>query len=251
MRNYFVLTLILYGQYSFGQNYRIDSLLKELKNDLGIEQREYSGRVVWDDETKETYYSLMDICPNKTLLKFTDDSNAVIRIYMYLGFVRNSNNKIIQKRILKKHKNDTIEITEKHGCIVHSWKVIEHMQMTFNTKQAKELKKLNYKKEIELIRNKPHIVINGARHGDIKKEVLQELDSLTFSKNDMYVSSFELYLDTDATFSSISSSNKLTETMKSAIMKLKKGDKIYFDEIKIKGPDDIIRTAGSITLRIE
>ena len=251
MRNYFVLTLILFGQYSFGQNNRIDSLLRELKNDIEIEQREYSGRVVWDDETKETYYSLMDICPNKTLLKFTDDSNAVIRIYMYLGFVRNSNNKILQRRILKKHRNDTIEITEKQGCVVHSWKVIEHMQMTFNTKQEKELKKLNYKKEIELIRNKPHIVINGARHGKIKKEMLQELDSLTFSKNGINVSSFEIYLETDTAYSSTSSSNKLTETMKSEIMKLKTGDKIYFDEIKIKDPDNITRTAGSIALRIQ
>lgn len=247
MKRYFILIIILIGKNCFGQNNRIDSLFNEFKNDIEIEQREYLGRIVWDDETKLTYYSLLDICSDATLLKFTNDSNAVIRTYMFLGLVRNSQNKKLQKKILKKHRNDTTEITEKKGCVILSWKVIEHMKMTYLAMQENELHKINYKEEINNIRNEPKILIDGTRHGIIEKENLQKLDSLTFSKDEFKVTSFSISIDTNTLYSS---SNKLTETMKTEIKKLKKEDKIYFDDIKVKMTDNLIRNFGSLTLKI-
>ena len=248
MKNYFILILLVIGQNCFGQSDKIDSLFKLFKKDIETEQKEHSGRVFWDDETKKTYYSLMNICSNDKLLNLIEDSNGIIRAYMFLGLVRNNIDIKLQLAILDNHINDTTKFTEATGCVVQTWKVIEYMQMIFKVKQEKKIQKINYKQEIDKINNEPRIVIKGARHGVIEKEKLRDLDTIAFSKYGVNVSSFSIFVDTNTIYSS---SNKLTETMKAEIEKLEKEDKIYFDDIKIKSPDNIIRNAGSLTLKIE
>ena len=247
-----ILISILFGQICFGQNNRIDSLYNEFKSDIKILQQKNKESLIWDNDTRLTYYSLMDICSNETLLKFIDDSNSIVRTYMYLGLLRNNEDSILQKEILQKYRNDTTKFRENTGgCVSWPWKVINHMEWNFKAKQENHLEKINYKKEIEKINNEQRFVINGARHGIIKKEKLQELDSLTYSISECKVNSFDIYIDAKRKFSFTSSDNRLTETMKKEIKKMQSGDGLYFDNIRVKLTNNKIRNVGTIKLIIQ
>ncbi len=77
--------LIYFTTFSFGQVNIIDSLFMEFKNDIEIEQQVNEGRVVWDKETRLTYYLLLKTAPIDSLIKLTNDSNPAIRSEVFMG----------------------------------------------------------------------------------------------------------------------------------------------------------------------
>ena len=244
--NYIILILICISQFCVAQNNKTDSLIKNFKKEISFSQKHF-GRIIWDSEMKLSYYSLMSICPANTLINLTSDTDPVIRSYSFVGLARRKTNLSVLQKIIQEHENDTSSYSESSTDVVQVWKVIDFMKITLKLATDRKLPALNYKKEIEKIRDELQIAIKGNHHGFISKNDLLHLDSLVFSKIGFEVNSFGIWINDR---SILAPSKHLTSEIKSEIEKLKVGDRVYFENLKVNGPDKIVRNYGSIRLTI-
>jgi hypothetical protein len=244
------LLLLLTVQNCYSQLNNADTLFNRFKNDIEIEQKEHSGVVVMDDETKISYYSLIGNSSITDLIRFTNDSNPFIRSYVFAGLLRKqTSNKQLQK-ILDTHQNDTAKFISKGADVVTTWTVKEFMQAGMNLKSANTLSKIDYKKEIERIRTQPELKLNitGISHGLIDKKELASIDSLTLVNNELRVVSFTLFM---AGQEIKSSGCAFTKEMKHTIQQSQSGEFIVFDNIKVAGKDNSVRQIASLTLKLK
>lgn len=243
---YITLILICISQFCAAHDKNIDSLIKNFKKEVAFSHKHF-GRIIWDSEMKLSYYSLMNICPVDTLINLTSDTDPVIRSYSFLELARRKIDVSILQDIIHKHENDTASYSTSSTDVVQSWKVIESMKFTYELAKEQKLLILIYEKEIAKIRDELHIVIKGNHHGFIRKSDLLNLDRLAFSKIGFKVLSFDIRINNK---SLAARSNVVTGEMKSEIEKLKVGDRVYFESLKVKGPDNKVRSYGSVTLTI-
>ncbi|MEI6854123.1 MAG: GldM family protein [Bacteroidota bacterium] len=253
--NSLLLPLIIFlSQNCFGQKYDIDSLFKEFKLDIHDEQYMH-GDVVWDDETRTTYYTLLDNCSIDTLIKYTDDSNAAVRSYMYLGLLQKNADEKILKKILRKHKKDKANFSVSPTDVLLQYTVKGFMEMHFKFKTDKHLYIPDYKTQIESIR-KEHSngfsFIAGEHHGLINKNDLLLADSLNCDFKNFKIVSFTMTITKDTTYCSEESlGNHISATMKEKINEAKNGSKIWFEDIKVANVSGEIRNRGTRYLRIK
>ncbi len=82
---YLLLLCIIICQCSHGQICSNDSLVIRFKNDIQIELRRHNEKIVWDDETKKSYYEFLVGCPVECILKHIKDSIPAIRAFVFNG----------------------------------------------------------------------------------------------------------------------------------------------------------------------
>jgi hypothetical protein len=251
---YFLLLLIFPGKYCYGQKCNGDSLFNRFKKDIQFEQQEHQGRVVWDDETVESYCILMINSPIEVLVKYTDDSIPSVRTSIFGGLVHKNADKDILAAILAKHKNDTAEYTESPTDVVITWNVRDFMQTALKLKAENKLTSANYESRLATVRNRVDIVLPGTYHGTIAKDSLLIVDSLIYSKKDVKIVSFTLTLNKDTSFvEEKSANNYLTAEMKKNISESKAGDYLCIDNIMAEFTDNnkrVKRKLASLCLKI-
>lgn len=243
------LLFLLTVQNCYSQSNNADTLFNKFKNEIEIEHREHAGVVAMDDETKISYYSLISNSSIKDLIRFTNDSNPIIRSYVFAGLLRKRTSNKQLLKILETHKNDTAKFLSKGADIVTEWTVKEFMQAGMNQKSANTLSKIDYKREIERIRTQSELKLNikGISHGLIDKMELSKIDSLVLSNTDIRIVSFTLFM---AGQEMKSSGCTLTNEMKHAIQKGESGEFLVFDNIKVMGKDKAMRQLASVTLKL-
>jgi len=242
--------ILLQAQNCYSQSNNPDTLFNKFRNDIQIEQREHSGVVGMDDETKISYYSFVSNCSFKDLIKYSNDSNAFIRSYVFAGLLRKEANKDELLRILEIHKNDTAKFTCIGADVVTEWTVKEFMEAGMRLKATNELPNIDYKKAIEKLKSpfELKLKISGISHGLIGKQQLLNIDSLNLTQENFQVVSFTLFV---AGQEMKSSSFRLTNDMKYAIEKTKPGEYLVFDNIKVVGRENIVRQIVSMTLKVK
>lgn len=101
-------------------------------------------------------------------------------------------------------------------------------------------------------KNFPFVKIEGIKYSVISKDTLMKLDSLTSSDNQFKIISFTMTINVGEDIQDDRSSNNLlTPTMKQMISRLNPGDRIWFENIKAKGPDGANRFYEAVALRVE
>lgn len=244
---YLLLLLIFSGCYSYGQRgCDDDSLFNDFKKNIQIELEIYRGRIKWDNETREPYYSLLATCPVQTLEKYIDDSIPVIRAEIFVNLLLKGASNTILKGILNKHINDTAKFISAPTDVVIEWKVNEYMQFLFSLTPRKKVTNKEYRDRLERLRSEWYIVIPGAYHRTISKESMLKVDSLGFSVQDYKIVGFTITVGEMR----ITTTNCFDQQLREAIGKLKPREKIFFDDIKAVGPDKRIRNLGTLTLRV-
>jgi len=246
-----ILLILLISQSNcYGQRNKSDSLINKFRDHIQAVQKERSGTVAMNDETRELYYSVIINCPVKDLIKYTNDSNAFVRSHIFAGLLRKKIKNDVLFKILATHKNDTAEFTIKSTDVVITWTVIEFMKVGMRLKTANGLSNINYKKEIEKIRSriKNEIKIQGSHNGLIEKEQLLKYDSLVLTMTKLKIVSFTLLLPGR---SIKSSSNALTNDMKTAIKETPPGDILIFTEINVLTEENNIRQWVSISIKLK
>jgi hypothetical protein len=244
------LLLLLTVQNCYSQLNNTDTFFHRFKNDIEILQREHSGVVSMDDETKISYYSLISYSSIKDLIRFTNDSNPFIRSYVFAGLLRKQTSNKQLLKILDTHKNDTAKFISKGADVVTEWTVREFMQAGMNLKSANTLPKIDYKKEIERIRTQPELKLNitGISHGLIDKKELSNIDSLTLTNKELRIVSFTLFM---AGHEMKSAGCAFTNEMKDTIQKSQSGEFLVFDNIKVMDKDKAVRQLVSLTLKLQ
>jgi len=243
-----LILLISQTQNGYGQRNKSDSLINKFRNDIKIEQEEHSGVVVMDDETTESYYLVLSNCSIKDLVKYTNDTNAVVRSYIFAGLLRRKVNKNVLLKILDIHKNDTAEFRSRSTDVETKWTVKEFMQSGLKFNSANKLSVIDYKKRIEKIRGQTKIEISAMHHGLIEKEELLKIDSLVITGNKLRIISFTLFAE-EKTIKS--SSNILTNDMKIAIKETEPRSILIFTDIKIVGQDSIVWHGPSMVVKLK
>jgi hypothetical protein len=244
---YFLLLQVFLGRYCYGQNNSTDTLFEQFRKDILIELEEHQGGVVWDDDTRETYYLLLATHPTDVLIKYTEDSIPAVRSQIFAGLVQKNAGEKTLSEILNRHLGDTAKFTLSPTDVVITWSVREYMQTFLNSKTDIKLPEVDFKARLEKIRRDRYTVIAGARHGIIAKDSLLQVDSLTCSLKWAKITSFTITTRGKI----MTSGNVLTGRMKRNIKKLKSGDQIYFENIKAEGPDKITRQLAPISLKIK
>lgn len=242
--------ILLKAQNCYSQSNNPDTLFNKFKNDIQIEQREHSGVVRMDDETKISYYSLVSNYSFKELIKYTNDSNAFIRSYVFAGLLRKEANKNELLKIVELYKNDTAKFTSIEADVVTEWTVKEFMEAGMRLKATNELPNIDYMKAIEKLRSpfELKLKISGISHGLIDKQQLLNNDSLNLTQENFQVVSFTLFV---AGQEMKSSGCRLTNDMKYAIKKTEPGEFLVFDNIKVVGKETIVRQLVSMTLKVK
>ena len=235
------------GQYCYGQNNSTDTLFDQFRKDNLIELREHQGQVVWDDDTRETYYLLLSTHPADVLIKYIEDSIPAVRAQIFAGLVQKNADEKILSEILNRHLGDTAKFTLSTTDVVITWSVREYMQTLVSSKANNKVPEVDFKTRLEKIRRDRYSVIAGARHGIISKDCMLRVDSLTCSLKWAKITSFTL----TAKGSTMTSGNVLTKRMKRKIRKLRSGERIFIENIKAEGPDKITRQLPSISLKIK
>jgi hypothetical protein len=104
----------------------------------------HNGRVVWDDETRESYCSVMVNCPTKALVRFTDDSIPAIRGDIFKGLAQINTADSILQEIYKKHRNDTAEYCSRPSSVLHCQLVNEYMEMVVDAKADSNVRTVDF-----------------------------------------------------------------------------------------------------------
>ena len=242
-----LLLLVFLGQYCYGQNYSTDTLLDQFRKDILIELEEHQGRVVWDNDTRETYYLLLSTHPADVLIKYTEDSIPAVRAKIFAGLVQKNADEKLLNEILNKHLGDTAEFTLSPTDVVITWSVREYMQTLLSSKADKKLPEVDFKAQLDKIRSEHYTVIAGTRHGIISRDSLLRVDSLTSSMGWVKITSFTLTVRKK----SMTSGNVLTKRMKRNIRKLRYGERIFIENINAELPDKITRQLDSIVLKVK
>jgi len=244
---YLLLSQVFLGHYCYGQNNSTDTLFDQFRKDILIELEEHQGRVVLDDDTRETYYLLLATHPTDVLIKYTEDSIPAIRSQIFAGLVQKNADEKTLSEILNRHLGDTAKFTLSPTDVVITWSVREYMQTLVNSKADNKLPEVDFKGRLEKIRRERYTVIAGTRHGIIAKDSLLRVDSLTCSLEWAKITSFTL---TTRKKTMTSGNVFLTKRMKRHILKLKSGERIFIENIKAEGPDKITRHLVPIILKI-
>ncbi len=247
---YFVCALLLVCRYGHAQEHDKDTLFDRFREDILMEQEANNGRVVWDDETKETYYMLLRTHSAAQFAKYTDDPIPAVRAKMFSAMARKEQDKQRLRDILYRHSDDTATFIEAPTDVVMTWSVAGHMQMVVEgMEQFTSLAPVGLEAQVEKLKRDRIIFVAGARHGFIAKETLLKADSVISSLGGFRVVSFVLTVGVGA--KAKRSGNILTKRAKKDISKLQRGDRIFIEQIKAAGPDAQVRIWNSIMLRIE
>ena len=243
--------LILLTQLSFAQKENINSLFKSFEKDIEVEQSYYGGKVKWDDDTKESYYSLMKVAPIDSLIKFIDNSNAAIRCIIFSGLINKNADKKILSKILDNYHNDTAVYKSASTDAHVTWIVKEYMQNAFKYQDSTK-NEMDYDNMIAKVRAYPRIVLPSLRHGIIRKEEIKKIDSLGSNYNDLKILSFTaIFVRKSKSEILKNKSNLFTTALKEKILQLKSGDLIILDDIKVLVKDETKRPFGLVSIRIE
>ena len=248
-----LILLILISQICYGQTCSNDSLFNRFKNDLQFELLRYDNNyIVWNDETRMTYYTFMIKCPIECLAKYVDDSIPSIRAIVFAGLVQKNVDNSLLEEILNKHKNDTAEFLVQSVDVVFTWTVREYMQSFLNIKSlifksdTSDYFKFQLENLQNRLRNKMEIKISGEYEGKISKEELLLVDSLKCSSERFRVISFYMKV-ANKTFVT---ENIFTQEMKDSIRDMKTGDRLFIDNIMVEVPDRKVRRHVPLILEI-
>ena len=250
MRLLLIFLNLLLCQSLLGQNCPNDSLFNRFKYDVEIEL--LNNQIAWHDETKESYYKLMIDCPINCLVQYTDDSVPAIRAIIFGGLVEKNVDNDMLGEILDRHKNDTAQFMLGPGCVVDTWTVVGYMQLkkrmadnkSFNTADDFESRLENLRSRLQEARR---VYIPGEYHGQVAKDDLLSIDSLTCTLPGHRIISFDLISGTKT----FSTNNVFTQEIKAFISTMKSGERIHMEEIKVQFPDNRIRCIGGKSLRIK
>lgn len=251
MKILFAAILILLTQLTFAQKESVNSLFQTFEKDIEVEQSYHSGKVIWDDDTKESYYSLMKIAPIDSLIKFIDNSNAAIRCIIFGGLLNKNADKKILSKILDKYHNDTAVYKSAPTDVQITWMVNEYMQTAFKYHDTTK-NEMDYDKMLAILSEYPRIVLPSLRHGNIRKEEIIRIDSLGFNYNNLKILSFTaIFVRKSENEVLKNESNLFSTAMKEKILQLKSEDVLVLDDIKVIAEDGTERTFASFSIRIE
>lgn len=251
-----LIFLMAFTQKCYCQCNNSDSLFYKFKVNIEILQKEHSGTVGMDTETKESYYLVLSSCSTNDLIKYTNDTNAFVRSYIFAGLLQKRVKKKEILKILEIHKNDTAKFICSSADVIVQWRVNEFMKTLMVLKSEGKLGHINYKKRIEELRNRTSsetaILIEGIHHGLIDKDKLLKNDSLFLTVNKMKIVSFSLYITNSKEIGEFkSSSNVLTNEMKNAIRKAESGTILTFDDLKVVYDDHGVHQLGLMYLKLK
>lgn len=249
MKTLFTTILIICAQILFAQTVSVDSLFEQFVKDIETVQAYHDGVLVWDDETRESYYLLMINSPVEALIPYTDHANAAVRCLIFSGLVNNNADDKTLKEILEKHQNDTAEYISRSTDIQITWNVGEYMKLTLEHRTSD---RIDYEKRLSDLRQEPHVLLPGLRHGRISRDNLLRADSLKYSHVFINVQSFIMSFKVgDRIIDRQSDSHLFTPAMKRRIKKLQPDDRVFFSDIMVQGPNGRIKQIGSLTVVIK
>ena len=242
-----VLTVFL-NHFCYGQKCDEDSLFQLFKKDIQIELARHHY-VEWDDETRESYYTLMLTCPTETLVTYVDDSIPAIRCLIFVGLAQKNVDEQLLTEILSKHKNDTAEYIDGATDLVMASRVNLFMKMTLDWKAAQKIPAFagDFASRLEIVKNKLRVIVPGAYHGLITKEALLSVDSLHCSWKDHKIVSFSLSNGK----TTVTTNNVFNEQMKNLIRNTRAGDILYVDDIWVEISDKGKRKLSYVRLEIK
>lgn len=249
---YLLILSILISQFSYGQTCSNDSLFNRFKNDIQIELLRHDNHVVWDKETKLSYYTLMINCPIECLAKYVDDSIPSIRAMVFVGLAQKNVDCSFLEEILLRHKNDTAVFLECPTDVVITFTVSEFMQTVLKLKADNKIPNLagDFESRLERLQNSLQteflIYIPGEYHGIISKKDILLVDSLTCSLEGFRVISFNLTIS-NKTFIT---NNIFTEEIRDAIRIMITGGRLYIEDIAVEIPDKTFRKVSPLILEI-
>jgi len=236
-------------------------LFDNFKNNVLIELENNHGKgVQLDEETRESYLLLLSTHSIETLLPYVEDPIPVVRAQIFYGLIIKNADTTILKEIVNKHLNDTAKFTTGSTDVIIQWTVIESMQAHMNSLIYNKRSNADLNGWIENIRcmryeNERYSPIAGVHHGIIDKDSLLKLSSLSYSIDGFKTISFTIttysIIGGTARERTFRSRHGMTRRIKRAIGKSKPGDRIFFDDIKVKFPDKLIRTMTPIALKIK
>lgn len=252
MKNLLILCILI-SNFSFGQDCLNNLLFIRFKNDIQTELFRNQNRVVWDDETRISYYKLMIDCPVECLVKYIEDSIPSIRAIIFVGLAQKNVDQSILEEIFIKHKNDTAYYIDSPTDVVITWTVIGFMQTILKLKADKEIPNSSGNFEFlhenlqKTIREKIRINIPGEYHGKISKEDILLIQSLTCTIDGVRVISFKLTIDNET----FETNNIFSENIRKAIRNMKVGNRLYIEDITVEFPEKEFRKLPSIMLEIK
>jgi hypothetical protein len=209
-----------------------DSLFQRFKEDVETEQRQNAGRMIMDDETKESYFRLIHYSSVSALLRYIDDPNVHVRLSIFNGLLQKDTHKEVLEKILADHQTDTISFEAIGADVVINWRMIDYMQAGMRAWSSKQLHKIDYEKELKHLKAaslyKPGL--EGLRHGIVEQEQLLKTEQLMLRDSTNKIASFILYAG-DHKIQSVD--NRLTPEMKEMIKKTAPGEVVIFDTIKV------------------
>lgn len=240
---------MFFTRISFAQKESIDSLFKVFENDITIEQSLHDGNVIWDVDTRESYYYLLKVAPIDSLINFIDNSNAAIRCSIFDGLLSKKANKKTLEKIYYKYRNDSAIYYNAATDFRIYFRVNDYMKLSIDNYDNK--KKVDYKKMLTEILKQKNNILPGVRHDNIRKEEIVKVDSLNFDSKVFKVLSFNAIFVRNKESEVFKVESKFfTNEMKEKILLLKSGDRIYFDDIKVLTKDGTKRTC-LFNVRIE
>jgi hypothetical protein len=221
MKKIFLFLNILVVHFSYGQKCSCDSLFNHFKKDIQFELLRFN-QIDWDNETKESYYTLMINCPVKALTKYVEDSIPAIRSIIFDGLAQKNADEGILAQILSNHKNDTAQYIDSPADVGMTWKVKDFMQMVLQWKMDGEIPNAaaDFDARLERVKNRFRIIVPGEYHGTVSKDSLLMIDSLTCSKQGCKITSFNLASDTET----ITTNNIFSEECKQLLRRMKPGE---------------------------
>jgi hypothetical protein len=234
---------------AFSQDYQPDSLYQRFREDVETEQRENAGRMLLDDDTKESYYLLIHHSSISDLLRYINDPNVHIRLAIFNGLLQKETKKEVLEKILADHQTDTISFEAIGADVSINWRTIDYMQAGMHAWSSKQLRKIDYEKELKHLKaasmHKPDLV--GLRHGIMEKEQLLKTEQLMLRDSTIKIVSFILNAGDDKIQSV---NNRLTPEMKELIKKTAPGELVIFDTIKFFREDQRISQIPSVVIRL-
>lgn len=248
MKIVFIICLFSVIQQLFSQTASVDSLFEQFVKDIETEQAYHEGVVKMDDETRESYYLLMINSPVEALVPYTDHANAAVRCLIFSGLVNKNADEETLKEIVEKHQNDSVAYISRSTDLQFSWKVCEYMKLTLEHRTSE---RIDYEKRLSDLRQEPHFLLPGLRHGRISRDDLLCADSLKYSLDFINVQSFVMCFKVGERINDRKSTSHLfTPAMKRRIKKLRPGDRVYFEDIMALGPNGSVKNICSFTVVI-
>ncbi len=251
---FWVVLTIFCEQPCYAQNSVVDSLFARFREDILAEMYMHNGRIVWDNETRESYYTLLSICTAEDLLRYVDDSVPAVRAKIFSGLAEKTTDNMLLRNITDRHKNDTIEVTYAITDVVVERSVIGYMEEYVNWHANKQVKYRDWGKLAANARKERFTLIRGAHHGIIHKDTLLVTNSLQSPIGRLRIISFTLStLAADGSVDEFrSEDDRLTSQMKARLSRLWSGDRLFIDEIKaLDTTDGAVRILMSGVFRVK